>query len=114
MNFSSNGLARYGKLQISKRKTTSYQASKRKFLFVHLNAFELFCNKSMLRLHQMNVGREWQGMFVESREKIVKSINLAKCLKRDIEKWPVCDQELEKSLKLLKVRIYIHKRLCNC
>ncbi|KAG5328903.1 M3K4 kinase, partial [Acromyrmex heyeri] len=54
------------------------------------------------KLHQMNVGREWQGMFVESREKIVKSINLAKCLKRDIEKWPVCDQELEESLKLLK------------
>ncbi|XP_018398321.1 PREDICTED: mitogen-activated protein kinase kinase kinase 4 [Cyphomyrmex costatus] len=54
------------------------------------------------KLHQMNVGREWQGMFVESREKIVKSINLAKCLKRDIEEWPVCDQELEESLKLLK------------
>jgi len=59
----------------------------------------------------MNVGREWQGMFVESREKIVKSINLAKFLKRDIEKWPVCDQELEESLKLLKVRLY--KRFCN-
>ncbi|KAL6427708.1 hypothetical protein ACFW04_008865 [Cataglyphis niger] len=48
------------------------------------------------------VGREWQGMFVEAREKIVKSINLAKCLKRDIEKWPVDDQMLEESLKLLK------------
>ncbi|KAL0100391.1 hypothetical protein PUN28_019625 [Cardiocondyla obscurior] len=63
---------------------------------------ELSSNESMLRFHLMFVGREWQGMFVESREKIVKSINLAKCLKRDIEKWPVCDQELEESLKILK------------
>ncbi|TGZ50963.1 Mitogen-activated protein kinase kinase kinase 4 [Temnothorax longispinosus] len=54
------------------------------------------------KFHLMFVGREWQGMFVETREKIVKSINLAKCLKHDIEKWPVSDQELEESLKLLK------------
>ncbi|XP_011688752.1 PREDICTED: mitogen-activated protein kinase kinase kinase 4 [Wasmannia auropunctata] len=54
------------------------------------------------KFHLMCVGREWQGMFVEAREKIVKSINLAKCLKRDIEKWPVSDQELEESLKLVK------------
>ncbi|XP_011882090.1 PREDICTED: mitogen-activated protein kinase kinase kinase 4 isoform X2 [Vollenhovia emeryi] len=55
------------------------------------------------KFHRMMfVGREWQGMFVETREKIVKSINLAKCLKCDIQKWPVSDQELEESLKLLK------------
>lgn len=53
------------------------------------------------------MGREWQGMFVEAREKIVKSINLAKCLKRDIEKWPVTDQKLEESLKLLKVKNFV-------
>lgn len=86
------------------------QASKRKVLFIRL-CFDVFvnyffCSESMLRLfHLMFVGREWQGMFVETREKIVKSINLAKCLKRDIETWPVSDQELEESLKLLKVRL---------
>lgn len=66
----------------------------------------------MLRFHLMFVGREWQGMFVEAREKIVKSINLAKCLKRDIEKWPVSNHELEESLKLVKV--ILNKQLCNC
>jgi len=65
--------------------------------------------ESMLRFHLMLVGREWQGMFVETREKILKSINLAKCLKCDIDKWPVSDQELEVSLRLLKVRL--NKRL---
>jgi len=59
----------------------------------------------MLRFHLMFVGREWQGMFVETREKILKSINLAKCLKCDIDKWPVSDRELEESLKMLKVRL---------
>ncbi|XP_012527808.1 mitogen-activated protein kinase kinase kinase 4 isoform X2 [Monomorium pharaonis] len=54
------------------------------------------------KFHMMCVGREWQGMFVETREKIVKSINLAKCLKCNIEKWPVSDHELDESLKLLK------------
>ncbi|XP_070165065.1 mitogen-activated protein kinase kinase kinase 4 isoform X1 [Polyergus mexicanus] len=62
---------------------------------------ELSCNETQFRFH-LFVGREWQGMFVEAREKIVKSINLAKCLKRDIEKWSVDDQKLEESLKLLK------------
>lgn len=42
-------------------------------------------------------------MFVEAREKVVKSINLAKCVKRDIEKWPALDQELQESLTSLKV-----------
>lgn len=51
----------------------------------------------------MFVGREWQGMFVEARGKVVKSINLAKCVKRDIEKWPALDQELQESLTSLKV-----------
>lgn len=51
----------------------------------------------------MFVGREWQGMFVEAREKVVKSINLAKFVKRDMEKWPALDQELQESLTSLQV-----------
>ncbi|XP_029172892.1 mitogen-activated protein kinase kinase kinase 4 isoform X2 [Nylanderia fulva] len=62
---------------------------------------EVSCNETQFRFH-LFVGREWQCMFVEAREKIVKSINLAKCLKRDIETWPVCDQKLDESFKLLK------------
>ncbi|CAK9829559.1 Mitogen-activated protein kinase kinase kinase 4 [Anthophora retusa] len=54
------------------------------------------------RFQLMFVGREWQGMFVEAREKVVKSVTLAKCLKRDIEKWSVFDKELEESLNVLK------------
>ncbi|XP_012137169.1 mitogen-activated protein kinase kinase kinase 4 isoform X2 [Megachile rotundata] len=54
------------------------------------------------KYHFMFVGREWQGMFVEAREKVVKSVTLARCLKRDIEKWSVFEEELEESLKMLK------------
>ncbi|KOC71052.1 Mitogen-activated protein kinase kinase kinase 4, partial [Habropoda laboriosa] len=54
------------------------------------------------RFQLMFVGREWQGMFVEVREKVVKSVTLVKCLKRDIEKWSVFNKELEKSLNTLK------------
>ncbi|XP_047366755.1 mitogen-activated protein kinase kinase kinase 4 isoform X2 [Vespa velutina] len=54
------------------------------------------------KFHLMYVGREWQGMFVEAREKVVKSVTLAKCLKRDIEKWPALNNELEESLVALK------------
>lgn len=61
--------------------------------------------KCEFRFHMMFVGREWQGMFVEAREKVVKSVNLVKCLKRDIEKWTIFDPELMKSLIPLKVRI---------
>ncbi|XP_076227046.1 mitogen-activated protein kinase kinase kinase 4 isoform X3 [Nomia melanderi] len=50
----------------------------------------------------MYVGREWQGMFVEAREKVVKSVSLARCLQRDIEKWPVFNEKLEESLATLK------------
>lgn len=63
----------------------------------------LFHSETWFRFHLMFVGREWQGMFVEAREKVVKSINLTKCVKRDIEKWPVFDQDLLASLKSLKV-----------
>lgn len=56
------------------------------------------------RLQVMFVGREWQGMFVEAREKVVKSVVLARCLKRDIEKWPVFTTELDESLIALKVK----------
>ncbi|KAL2737822.1 mitogen-activated protein kinase kinase kinase 4 isoform X2 [Vespula squamosa] len=54
------------------------------------------------KFHLMYVGREWQGMFVEAREKVVKTVTLAKCLKRDIEKWPALNNELEESLIALK------------
>ncbi|XP_076291139.1 mitogen-activated protein kinase kinase kinase 4 isoform X2 [Lasioglossum baleicum] len=50
----------------------------------------------------MYLGREWQGMFVEAREKSVKSVTLARCLQRDIEKWPVFNKKLEESLTALK------------
>ncbi|XP_025161131.1 mitogen-activated protein kinase kinase kinase 4 isoform X1 [Harpegnathos saltator] len=63
---------------------------------------ELSCNETWFRFHLMFVGREWQGMFVEAREKVVKSINLAKCVERDMEKWPALDQELQESLTSLK------------
>ncbi|XP_029049394.1 mitogen-activated protein kinase kinase kinase 4 [Osmia bicornis bicornis] len=54
------------------------------------------------KFHFMFVGREWQGMFVESREKLVKSVTLARCLKRDIEKWAFFNKDLEESLTILK------------
>ncbi|XP_076636939.1 mitogen-activated protein kinase kinase kinase 4 [Colletes latitarsis] len=50
------------------------------------------------KLQVIFVGREWQGMFVEAREKVVKSVSLARCLQRDIEKWPVFNEVLEGSL----------------
>lgn len=59
--------------------------------------------ETQFRLHLMFVGREWQGMFVEAREKVVKSINLVNCLKRSIEEWSVFDQKLIESFTLLKV-----------
>lgn len=55
----------------------------------------------------MFVRREWQGMFVEAREKVVKGVMLAKCLKRDIVNWAISDKELEKSLTSLKVKVII-------
>ncbi|XP_050476898.1 mitogen-activated protein kinase kinase kinase 4 [Bombus huntii] len=54
------------------------------------------------RFQRMFVRREWQGMFVEAREKVVKGVMLAKCLKRDIVNWSIFDKELEKSLTSLK------------
>ncbi|XP_006619036.1 mitogen-activated protein kinase kinase kinase 4 [Apis dorsata] len=54
------------------------------------------------RFQRIFVEREWQGMFVEAREKIVKCIVLAKCIKRDIEKWSTFNEKLEKSLMSVK------------
>ncbi|XP_066591714.1 mitogen-activated protein kinase kinase kinase 4 [Prorops nasuta] len=54
------------------------------------------------KFHLMYVGRELQGMFVEAREKAVKIITLAKCLKRDIEKWPASNEELDNAVMSLK------------
>lgn len=44
-------------------------------------------------------------MFVEAREKIVKCIVLAKCIKCDIEKWSTFNEKLKKSLISVKVNI---------
>ena len=55
----------------------------------------------------MSVGREWQGMFVEAREKVVKSVNLAKCVRREIEQWPDFNDDLKTCIVELKVRSYI-------
>lgn len=88
----------------------------REFLFISLHFDTLFYrerfvsseqsvdSETQFRLHLMFVGREWQGMFVEAREKVVKSINLVNCLKRSIEEWSVFDQKLMESFTLLKVR----------
>ncbi|OAD46904.1 Mitogen-activated protein kinase kinase kinase 4, partial [Eufriesea mexicana] len=59
-------------------------------------------NDDSNRFQRMFVGREWQGMFVEAREKIVKGVTIAKCLKCDIKKWSTFNMELEKSLTALK------------
>lgn len=45
---------------------------------------------------------------MESREKVVKSVTLARCLKRDIEKWAVFNEDLEESLTILKVNLPLH------
>ncbi|XP_053977500.1 mitogen-activated protein kinase kinase kinase 4 [Hylaeus volcanicus] len=57
------------------------------------------------KLQVIFVGREWQGMFVEAREKVVKSVTLARCVQRDIEKWPVFTKVLEESLVDLRERV---------
>ncbi|XP_017881304.1 mitogen-activated protein kinase kinase kinase 4 [Ceratina calcarata] len=54
------------------------------------------------RFQLMSVGREWQSMFVEAREKVVKSITLARCLKCDIEKWSIFSTKVDESLTILK------------
>lgn len=64
----------------------------------------ILINYIWLRFQRMFVGREWQGMFVEAREKVVKGVTIAKCLKCDIKKWSTFNMELEKSLTDLKVR----------
>lgn len=43
---------------------------------------------SEIKLHLMSVGREWQGMFVEGRERITKCLAFAKALKSDFSQWP--------------------------
>ncbi|XP_063987040.1 mitogen-activated protein kinase kinase kinase 4 isoform X3 [Diachasmimorpha longicaudata] len=49
---------------------------------------------SVIKLHLMSVGREWQGMFVEAREKITKCLTFAKSLKKDISQWPDASGDL--------------------
>ncbi|XP_011302780.1 mitogen-activated protein kinase kinase kinase 4 isoform X2 [Fopius arisanus] len=45
-------------------------------------------DESIIKLQLMSAGREWQGMFVEAREKITKCLTFAKFLKKDISQWP--------------------------
>lgn len=52
----------------------------------------------------MSVGREWQGMFVKARDNVVKSVNLAKCVRREIENWPEFNDDLKSCIVSLKVR----------
>lgn len=65
----------------------------------------LFYSDICFRFQRMFIGREWQGMFVEAREKVVKGVTLAKCLKCNIESWSTFNKGLEKSLTALKVRM---------
>ncbi|XP_015588331.1 mitogen-activated protein kinase kinase kinase 4 isoform X2 [Cephus cinctus] len=54
------------------------------------------------KLTMMSVGRELQGMFVEARERIVKSVAFARCLRRDIEKMPKSFGDFTTSILELK------------
>ena len=60
------------------------------------------------RFHLMSVGREWQGMFVEAHDKVIKSVNLAKSLRREIEMWPYSDDNLKIYILDLKVKLIIY------
>ncbi|XP_043290095.1 mitogen-activated protein kinase kinase kinase 4 isoform X2 [Venturia canescens] len=53
------------------------------------------------RFHLMYVSREWQGMFVEAREKVVKCVCLAKSLRRDIETFPLEQNEIDEAISSL-------------
>lgn len=86
--------------------TMNGQTSKRRLILLCAIYFtNVFYPDAWFRLQVIFVGREWQGMFVEAREKVVKSVTLARCLQRDIEKWPVFNKVLEESLFVLKVII---------
>ncbi|XP_057325359.1 mitogen-activated protein kinase kinase kinase 4 [Microplitis mediator] len=54
-----------------------------------------------VRYQFMALGREWQAMFIEAREKITKSLLLTRSLKRDVDQWFPND-ELETALDALK------------
>ena len=56
----------------------------------------------LTKFHLMSVGREWQGMFVEAREKVLKSVCLAKSLRHDIEAFPLEDDDLDRAVDALK------------
>ncbi|XP_043474210.1 mitogen-activated protein kinase kinase kinase 4 [Leptopilina heterotoma] len=54
------------------------------------------------RFHWMSVGREWQGMFVKAQNNVVKSVNLAKCVRNEIENWPEFNDDLKHCIVSLK------------
>ena len=51
----------------------------------------------------MSVGREWQGLFDEARDKVVKCVTLAKSLKDDIYNFPDSIDVLKESVDSLIV-----------
>lgn len=55
------------------------------------------------RFHLMYVGREWQGMFVDARERVIKTIMFYRCLRKDMENWIDYDKTLKKSINKVKV-----------
>ncbi|XP_012283041.1 mitogen-activated protein kinase kinase kinase 4 isoform X2 [Orussus abietinus] len=56
----------------------------------------------LTKFHMMSIGREWQCMFVEAREELVKSVAFARALRRDIEKWSDGKEEISESVSKLK------------
>ncbi|XP_034936815.1 mitogen-activated protein kinase kinase kinase 4 [Chelonus insularis] len=60
---------------------------------------------STTKFQLMSLGREWQCMFVEARERILKTLNMARTLRRDTEKWCKSD-ELVNAIENLKKSIY--------
>lgn len=70
--------------------------------------------ETLSRFHLMYVGREWQGMFVEAREKVVKCVCLAKMLRRDIETFPLEQCEIEEAISgLTKSILSLGSRIRN-
>ncbi|OXU25184.1 hypothetical protein TSAR_011185 [Trichomalopsis sarcophagae] len=55
--------------------------------------------------HLISVGREWQALFDEAREKLVKIVILSKCLRNDIRTFPGYERVLKEFVNSLMVTI---------
>ncbi|XP_074114535.1 mitogen-activated protein kinase kinase kinase 4 [Cotesia typhae] len=65
-----------------------------------------------VRYQFMSLGREWQAMFIEAREKLTKSLLLTRSLKRDLDQSP--NDDLKTALDTLKHVIHdLRTRICN-